>query len=52
MFLICHMTSQIHMIEWSCSFLSESFSSEGFSLYVTNLPSLVALGIAVVEIYF
>ena len=46
-YLICHVTSQNHVFEGSCNFLSGSFS-----WYVTTLPSLVAIGIVVVEICF
>ena len=42
---ICHVTSQNHVIEGSSNFMSDSFS-----WYVTTtFPSLVAIGIVVVE---
>ena len=44
-YLICHLTSQSHVIEGPCNFLSR-FSS----WCVTTLPGLVAIGIVVVEI--
>ena len=45
MFLICQVTSQNHVIEGSCNFLSGNSS-----WYVTTLLSLVAIGTAVVDI--
>ena len=42
-YLICHVTSQNREIEGSGNFLSSSW-------YATTLPSLVAIGIVVVEI--
>ena len=46
-YLICHMTSQNRVIEGERKFMS------GSSLwYITTLSSLVALGIAVVQICF
>ena len=44
-YLICHMTSQNHVILGSSNFMSGRSS-----LHVTTLPSLVAIGIVVVEI--
>ena len=45
--LLCHVTSENHMIEGSSIFMS------GNSLwYVTTLPIFVAIGAAVVEICF
>ena len=44
-YLICHVTSQNQVIEGSSNFLSGSPS-----WYVTTLPSLVVIGIVVVEI--
>ena len=41
-YLICHVTSKNHMVEGSCNFMSGNFS-----LYVTTLPSLVAIGIMI-----
>ena len=46
-YLICHATSLTHVIEGLCNFMSGSSS-----FYVTTLPSLVVLGVAVVEICF
>ena len=46
-YLTCDVTSQNHVIEGSCKFLSGSSS-----WYVTSLPSLVAMGIVVVDICF
>ena len=46
-YLICHMTSQDHVIERSCEVTDGSTP-----LYVTILPSLMAIGIVVVEICF
>ena len=46
-YLIYHGTSQKHVIEGQCSFLSE-----GFPWYVTAFPKLVTIGIVAVEIYF
>ena len=45
-YLICHMTSQNHVILGSSNFMSGRFS-----LHVTILPSLVAIGIVLVEIF-
>ena len=45
MYLICHVASQNHVIEESCNFINYSSS-----LYVTALPRLVAIGIAVAEL--
>ena len=44
-YLICHVTSQSHVIEKSRKFLSGRSSS-----YVTILPSLLTIGTVVVEI--
>ena len=44
--LFCHLTSEIYVMEGSCSFISGSSS-----LYVTTLLSLLAPDIVVVEIY-
>ena len=44
-YLIFHMTSQDHVIEVSCNFLSESSS-----FCVPTLPSLVVIKIVLVEI--
>ena len=44
--LICHVTSQDHVIE------EYDFMGSSTLLYVTNLPSSVAIGIAVVKIFF
>ena len=41
-----HVTSQDHVIEGSRNFVSETSS-----LYVTTLPSLVTIGIVVVEVF-
>ena len=46
-YLICYVTSQNHLIEGSCNFMSVSSSC-----HVTTLPCLVALGIVLVEICF
>ena len=46
-YLICHMTSQDHVIERSCEVTDGSTP-----LYVTVQPSLMAIGIVVVEICF
>ena len=46
-YLTCHVTFQNHVIEGSSNFMSGSSS-----WYITTLPSLVAIGIAVVEICF
>ena len=43
---ICRVSSQNHVIEESCNYLSGCSS-----WYITTLPSLVAIGIVVVEIY-
>ena len=45
MLLISHVTSQNHVIERSCISMSG-----GSSFYVTTLPSLLAIGVVVVEI--
>ena len=45
--LLCHMTSENHVIEVSSIFMSGSSS-----WYVTTFPSFVAIGTAVVEICF
>ena len=44
--LICHVTSQAHMIE------GYDFMGGGASFYVIALLSLVAMGIVVVKTYF
>ena len=44
-FLICHMSSQDHMIKGSCDFMGENSS-----LYAIPLPNAVAVGIMVAEI--
>ena len=44
--LICHVTSENHVIERFCDFVSGSSSS---SLHVTTKPSLVAIDVDVVE---
>ena len=44
-YLTCHMTLQNHVIEGSSNFMSGSSS-----LYITTLPSLLAIGIIVVDI--
>ena len=44
--LICHVTLKNHVTESSCNSLTGSSS-----LCVTTLPSLVAISIAIVEIY-
>ena len=44
-YLICHVTSQNHMIEGSVNFMSGRSSS-----YVTTLPRFLAIGIVVAEI--
>ena len=44
-YLIFHVTSQNHLIEGSCKFLNETSL-----LYVTAMPSLVAIVIVVIEI--
>ena len=46
-YLISHVTLLNHVIEGSCDFISGSSS-----LYFNTLPSLVAVGIAVVGICF
>ena len=46
-YLICRMTSQNQVIDWSVKFMSESYSR-----YVSNLSSLVSIGIVLVEIGF
>ena len=46
MHLICHVKLQDHMIKQSCDFMGAKSS-----LYVTTLPSLVAIGIVVVEMF-
>ena len=43
-YLIFHVTSQNHLIEGSCKFMKETSL-----LYVTAMPSLVAIGIVVIE---
>ena len=43
-YLICHVTSQNHLIEGRCNLISGSSSK-----YVTTLPSLVAINIALVR---
>ena len=45
--LVCDVTSQYHLIEGSCEFLSGTSSQ-----YVTTLTSLVTIDIAKVEICF
>ena len=45
--LVCHVITQDHMVKEACDFMSGSVSC-----YVTILPSLVAIGIAVVKISF
>ena len=45
-YLICHVTSQNHVIERSSNFMSESSS-----WHVTTLPSLVPIGIVAVEMF-
>ena len=44
-YLIFHVTSQNHLIEGSCKFMNETSL-----LYVTTMPSLVTIGIVVIEI--
>ena len=44
-YLTCHMTLQDHVISGSIDFMEE-----GSLLYVTNLPSLVAVALVVMEI--
>ena len=46
-YLICHVTSQNHVIEGSCNFMSGSSL-----LYVTTRPSLLGVGSVVVKIWF
>ena len=46
-YLMCRMTSQSQVIEGSFKFMSENYSR-----YVSNLSSLVSLGIVLVEIGF
>ena len=43
---ICHVILQNHVIEGSCNFMNGSSS-----MYVTILPSLLAIGIVVLEIF-
>ena len=45
-YLICHVTSQNQVIEGSRNFIDGSSS-----MYVTNLPNLVATGIVIVEMF-
>ena len=45
-YLICHVTSQNHVIGGSSNFMSWTSS-----WYVTNLPSLAARGIVVIEMF-
>ena len=45
-YLICHVTLQNYLIEGSSNFMSGNSS-----WYVTTLPSLVSIGILVLEIY-
>ena len=45
-YLMCRMTSQSQVIEGSFKFMSESYSR-----YVSNLSSLVSLGIVLVEVF-
>ena len=44
-YLIFYVTSQNHLIEGSCKFVNKTSL-----LSVTTMPSLVAIGIAVIEI--
>ena len=44
-YLICHVTSQSHVIEGSCNFLRVSL------LYFTTPPNLVAIGLVIVNIF-
>ena len=46
MYLICHVTSQDHLIEGSCKFMGGSSS-----LYVTTLTSSEAIGSTIVEMF-
>ena len=44
-YLMFHVISQNHLIEGSCKFINETSL-----LYVITMPSLVAIGIVVIEI--